>query len=177
MQGAGRGQSGEGDGDAWGVRRMEMRDLECVQRGEMEERVRTESLKRRGGGRWRWAQKKREDRGRGRPGREMDVREIGSVRWVLKGRDGAWRRWVVRDEEEMMMGKGVMEERVRTERRVEGRWRRAQERWRVMVMKKGGGFCEMMRGCSVREMAARGAWGLRPDLGGRWSLEEMGCKG
>ena len=28
---------------------------------------------------------------------------------------------------------------------------------RVMVMKKGGGFCEMMRGCSVREMAARGA--------------------
>ena len=38
-----------------------------------------------------------------------------------------------------MMGKGVMEERVRTERRVEGRWRRAQERWRVMVMKKGGG--------------------------------------
>ena len=25
-------------------------------------------------------------------------------------------------------------------------------------MKKGGGFCEMMRGCSVREMAARGAW-------------------
>ncbi|KAJ8620153.1 hypothetical protein MRB53_028682 [Persea americana] len=38
LQGAGRGQSGEGDGDAWGVRRMEMRDLECVQRGEMEER-------------------------------------------------------------------------------------------------------------------------------------------
>ncbi|KAJ8633278.1 hypothetical protein MRB53_026614 [Persea americana] len=31
----------------------------------------------------------------------------------------------------------------------------------------------MIRGCSVREMAARGAWGLRPDLGGRWSLEEM----
>ena len=62
LQGAGRGQSGEGDGDAWGVRRMEMRNLECVQRGEMEERVRTESLKRRGGGRWRWAQKKREDR-------------------------------------------------------------------------------------------------------------------
>ncbi|KAJ8620081.1 hypothetical protein MRB53_028610 [Persea americana] len=89
---------------AWGLPRMEMRDLECVQRGEMEERVRTESLKKRDGGRWRWAQKKREDRGRGRPGREMDVREIGSVRWVLKGRDGAWRRWVVRDEEEMMMG-------------------------------------------------------------------------
>ncbi|KAJ8649045.1 hypothetical protein MRB53_002068 [Persea americana] len=37
LQGAGRGQSGD-DGDAWGVRRMEMRDLECVQRGEMEER-------------------------------------------------------------------------------------------------------------------------------------------
>ena len=35
-----------------------------VERGEMEERVRTESLKRRGGGRWRWAQKKREDRAR-----------------------------------------------------------------------------------------------------------------
>ncbi|KAJ8649275.1 hypothetical protein MRB53_002298 [Persea americana] len=39
----------------------------------------------------------------------MDVREMGSVRWVLKGRDGAWRRWVVRDEEEMMMGCCVRE--------------------------------------------------------------------
>ena len=39
----------------------------------------------------------------------MDVREMGSVRWVLKGRDGAWRRWVVRDEEEMMIGCCVRE--------------------------------------------------------------------
>ena len=39
----------------------------------------------------------------------MDVREMGSVRWVLKGRDGAWRRSVVRDEEEMMMGCCVRE--------------------------------------------------------------------
>jgi len=69
-----------------------------VERGEMEERVRTESLKKRDGGRWRWAQKKREDRGRGRPEREMDVREMGSV--MIKGRD---------DGMESKMGCGVKE--------------------------------------------------------------------
>ena len=53
--------------------------------------------------------RRREKTGRGRPEREMDAREMGSVRWVLKGRDGAWRRWVVRDEEEMMMGCCVRE--------------------------------------------------------------------
>ena len=41
---------------------------------------------------------------------EEDQRERWTcVRWVLKGRDGAWRRWVVRDEEEMMMGCCVRE--------------------------------------------------------------------
>ena len=44
-----------------------------VERGEMEERVRTESLKRRGGGRWRRAQKKRGDK-RARKTRERDGR-------------------------------------------------------------------------------------------------------
>ena len=53
--------------------------------------------------------RRREKTGRGKPEREMDVREMGSVRWVLKGRDGAWRRSVVRDEEEMMMGCCVRE--------------------------------------------------------------------
>ena len=66
---------------AWGLPRMEMRDLECVQRGEMEERVRTESLKRRGGGRWRRAQKR---------WREM---ETGAEE--MEGDDGEERRWVL----------------------------------------------------------------------------------
>ncbi|XXG53309.1 hypothetical protein AAC387_Pa03g1420 [Persea americana] len=88
------------DGDEGSGMRGMMRWVagKTVERGEMEERVRTESLKRRGGGRWRWAQKKREDRGRGRPEREMDVREMGSV--MIKGRD---------DGMESKMGCGVRE--------------------------------------------------------------------
>ena len=66
---------------------------------------------------------------------EGDLR--GSSEDSGEGRDGAWRRWVVRDEEEMMMG------------------------------------------CCVREMAARGASGLPPDLGEilpiSFFLDGLGC--
>ncbi|XXG85566.1 hypothetical protein AAC387_Pa11g0619 [Persea americana] len=107
-------------------------------------------------------------------------KKMGSSGSASDGDEGSGMRGMMKWVAGKTVERGEIEERVQTEslkRRGGGRWRRAQKRWRVMVMKKGGGG--LGDGHRLRWVTCRGVVATTTSEGDeRWKeMERFGPEG